>query len=312
MPTNWRGHTVIRLAISEAIPSRRREEKAPNENATDTQGERRLGQPFEEARVSLTISPVKGSAGNLVGASKILRDVTEQKESEQAAFSARLILSQEEERKRIARELHDSLGQSLAVAKMNLDLLRRPEATEKEKQTVARLEDVLDSCVTETRTISHLLFPPLLDELGLVSAANVFVEGFSARSGIHVNLDIPPDLKRLPPALELGLFRILQESLVNVHRHSHSESVDIQLQLSAGEVTLEVRDHGQGMPAELLDRFRANMAGRSVGLRGMQARVSELGGRFDIQSDKNGTLIRVTAPLSDDEAKKSVAVGGGT
>jgi PAS domain S-box-containing protein len=258
--------------------------------------------------VSLTISPVKDLAGNLIGASKILRDITEQKESEQAAFSARLILTQEEERKRIARELHDSLGQSLAFAKMNLDSLRRPEATEKENQTLACLADALDTCLTETRTISHLLFPPLLDELGLVSAANVFVDGFSARSGIHVNLDIPPDLKRLPPALELGLFRILQESLVNVHRHSHSTSVDIQLRLS-GEVTLEVRDHGQGMPAESLKRFRANMAGRSVGLRGMETRVSELGGRFDIQSDKRGTLIRVTVPLPE-EVKKTVAACG--
>ena len=200
--------------------------------------------------VSLTISPVKDPAGNLIGASKILRDITEEKQLEQTALSARLILTQEEERRRIARELHDSLGQSLATAKMNLDLLRRPEATEKENQTLASLAEALDSCLTETRTISHLLFPPLLDQFGLVSAANVYVEGFSARSSIRVNVNIPPDLKRLSPALELGLFRILQESLVNVHRHSHSKSVDIRLQLNAGEVTLEVRDYGQGMSAE--------------------------------------------------------------
>ena len=268
----------------------------------------RVTKAGKRLNVSLTVSPLKDPAGKVVGASKILRDITEQKESEQAALSARLILTQEEERRRIARELHDSLGQSLAAAKMNLDLLRRPEATEKEKQTMADLAEALDSCLTETRTISHLLFPPLLDQFGLASAANVYVEGFSARSGIRVNVNIPPELKRLSPALELGLFRILQESLVNVHRHSHSKSVDIRLQRNAGEVTLEVRDYGQGMFAESLERFRAGKGG-GVGLRGMQARVGELGGRFDIQSDKNGTVIRVTAPLPE-EVKKTVAASG--
>ncbi len=268
----------------------------------------RVTKAGKRLNVSLTISPLKDPAGNVVGASKILRDITEEKQLEQTALSARLILTQEEERRRIARELHDSLGQSLAMAKMNVDLLRRPEATEKEKQTMACLAEALDSCLTETRTISHLLFPPLLDQFGLASAANVYVEGFSARSGIRVNVNIPPELKRLSPALELGLFRILQESLVNVHRHSHSKSVDIRLQRNAGEVTLEVRDYGQGMSAESLERFRAGKGG-GVGLRGMQARIGELGGRLDIQSDKNGTVIRVTAPLPE-EVKKMVAALG--
>ena len=104
------------------------------------------------------------------------------------------------------------------------------------------------------------------------------------------------------------MFRILQESLVNVHRHSHSTSVDIRLRLNAGEVTLEVRDYGQGMSAESLERFRAGKGG-GVGLRGMQARIGELGGRFDIQSEKNGTVVRVTAPLPE-EVKKTVAPSG--
>lgn len=220
-------------------------------------------------------------------------------------LSASLMRAQDEERRRISRELHDSLGQYLASAKMSLESLKRPDATEKESQNLQHLVDTLDKCLTETRTISHLLHPPLLDEIGFSSAAKWYAEGFSDRSGIHVNLNIPHDLKRLSGALELALFRILQESLTNIHRHSHSQSVDIQLELDADKnVRLQVKDHGQGLPSELLDRFRSDGTGVGVGLRSMRERISELGGKFEIQSDKNGTLIRVTAPISD-AAKQS-------
>jgi signal transduction histidine kinase len=161
--------------------------------------------------------------------------------------------------------------------------------------------DIIEKCLTETRTISHLLHPPLLDEVGLSSAAKWYVEGFSERSGIPVNLNVSLALKRLPSALELTLFRIIQESLTNIHRHSQSKSVDIQLELSADHIALQVKDYGGGISSELLAQFRTNGTGTGVGvgLRSMRERVIELGGQFEIQSDKNGTLIKVTAPLTD-------------
>jgi len=190
---------------------------------------------------------------------------------------------------------------------MSLETLKRPEATEKERQGFLHLMDTLDKCLTETRTIAHLLHPPLLDELGLSAAAKLYVEGFSERSGIPMTLTTTPDLKRLPFELELGLFRILQESLTNIHRHAHTSSVDIQLKLGADHITLQVKDYGQGMSAEMLERFRTNATGGGVGLLSMRERISELSGRLEIKSDKTGTLIEATAPLPT-SAKKSVVV----
>jgi len=213
-------------------------------------------------------------------------------------LSVHLMHAQDDERRRISRELHDSLGQYLAHAKMSVDSLRRADAPEKEKQNFSRLVDTLDKCLTETRTLSHLLYPPFLDELGFSSAAKWYVEGFSERSGIQVNVNIPQELERLPDALQLALFRILQESLTNIHRYSHSQSAEIQVELGTDEIRLQVKDYGQGIPPEILERFKSSGSGSGVGLRSMRERIIELGGRFDLQSDKNGTLIRATAPLS--------------
>lgn len=267
--------------------------------------------------VSVAISPIRNAAGNVIGASKVARDITERKRAERALqeahdqleslvalrtaavrkLSTQMIRSQDEERRRISRELHDSVGQQLAHAKMSLESLRRPGGTEEEAKALGHVADTLDQCLTETRTISHLLHPPLLDEVGFSSAASWYIEGFSERSGIQVNFDMPRTLGRLPGDVELVLFRILQESLTNVHRHARTQSVNVQLQVCDSEVTLEVRDHGKGMPRELLERFRTN-GGGGLGLNSMRERISELGGRFEIQSDTNGTLVRVAIPLS--------------
>ena len=277
--------------------------------------------------VSLTISPVKDAAGRVVGASKVARDITTQKQTEQALrqahdrleslveirtaavrkLSSEILRSQDEERRRISRELHDSVGQHLAHVKMSMETLARPDATKKEAETLAHVIDTLDKCLTETRTISYLLHPPLLDEVGFASAAKWYVEGFSKRSGIQVKLTMPPQLKRLPGALELVLFRILQESLTNVHRHAETQTVDAQLDLNSDGIVLEVRDHGKGMPAGLIDRFRVSGEGVGVGLSSMRERVNEIGGIFEIRSDTKGTVIRAAVPLSVKSQKTAAA-----
>jgi two-component system NarL family sensor kinase len=158
---------------------------------------------------------------------------------------------------------------------------------------------LLDEAITETRTISHLLHPPLLDETGFASAARWYVEGFAERSGISTRLDLPEDFGRLPEPVELALFRVLQESLTNVHRHSKSPRADVSLRVFQDEVVLRVRDYGKGIPADVLDRFRQNRAHGGVGLAGMRERIHELGGRLEMESDSQGTQILVKIPRSE-------------
>ncbi|HEX5482658.1 MAG TPA: ATP-binding protein [Terriglobia bacterium] len=213
-------------------------------------------------------------------------------------LSLSILRTQDDERRRIARELHDSVGQYLAYAKMTVETSMKSGLPEKQVKILAQATEALDKCVSETRTISHLLHPPLLEEVGFASAAEWYVKGFSQRSGILANLRIPRKLKRMPSAFEITLFRVLQESLTNVYRHAQSQSVDIGIEAKAGEIALEVRDYGQGMPPESLERFRHNGGGAGVGLSSMRERIAELGGRFDIESGKNGTTIRVTIPVT--------------
>lgn len=211
-------------------------------------------------------------------------------------LSMRLMQLQDEERRKIARELHDGLGQLLAGLAINLDRIAQqsPGST----ALAAESRALLDEAMSGIRTISHLLHPPLLDEVGFASAATWYVEGFSKRSGIQVTLDLPSSLPRLPQPLELGLFRVLQESLTNLHRHSGSPSGEICLQLTKHTLCLHIRDYGKGIPVEVLGRWRdSGIAG--VGLAGMRERVSEFGGQLEITNPGNGTLVRVTVPLSE-------------
>lgn len=233
-------------------------------------------------------------------------DISELKQTEEAlhertlAFqnlSARLLRTQDEERRRIARELHDSLGQYLSALKMNLSMLRSSEAGNRDALYL-ETEQMADRCIAETRTLSHLLHPPLLDEIGFAAAAQWYVEGFSARSGIKVTLGLPSNLERLPGAAEVALFRVLQEALTNIHRHSKSPAADIQLEINDVEVSLQIRDRGHGIPPELLNRFQKTGGAAGVGLSGMRERVNELSGRLEIHSDSQGTLVSVTVPVS--------------
>ncbi len=212
-------------------------------------------------------------------------------------LSLRLLQAQDDERRRIARELHDGIGQYLASLKMNLDQLQHCDSAERRSELFSECLQTVERCTAEARTISYLLHPPLLDEVGFASAAQWYVEGFAQRSGIRTKLDLPPGLNCLAALVELTLFRILQESLTNVLRHSGSSAVEIQLKLNAQNVTLAVTDFGKGMPAELFGKFCGKGANAGVGLAGMQERLADLDGRLDIRSDASGTTVLATIPL---------------
>jgi signal transduction histidine kinase len=214
--------------------------------------------------------------------------------SEESArhLSAQLLRLQDEERRRFSRELHDGLGQTLAVLKWTLSSL-----LEKNPGDPAIVESVksVDEAILGTRTISHLLHPPLLDEAGFDSAARWYVEGFSQRSGIPVKLTIA-QMGRLTRSVELVLFRVLQESLTNIHRHSKSPRAEVSLKPVKDHVVLCVQDFGGGIPQETLDNFLRKGTRVGVGLAGMRERVREQGGEFEIRSTSQGTQIEVTLP----------------
>jgi signal transduction histidine kinase len=231
------------------------------------------------------------------------------RESEQSLrnLSVRLMKSQDEERRRIARALHDTVGQYLALSKMTLESwLKNPDASDRGIQALCQIADSLDKCSSETRNISYLLHPPLLDELGFASAARTYVEGFSQRSKIPVALSMPGEMKRLPSGLELVLFRMLQESLTNVLRYAHSPTVDIQIEIENHQIALTVQDYGKGMPPELVHQLNAGCGG-GVGLSGMRERILQFHGNFKIESDRNGTSIRAVLPMTTAEFVKTAA-----
>jgi len=236
------------------------------------------------------------------------RELGERERAEQGALesqtsarrlSARIMQLQDEERRKFSRELHDSLGQYLAAVKMNLSALAR----EDEGLGEALLETLsyVDQSIAETRTLSYLLHPPLLDEAGFPYAARWYVEGFAQRSGIQVQVDIPERVERLGRPAELVLFRVLQESLTNIHRHSQSSKAEVSLRVVSGGVVLRVRDFGKGMPSDLVERARADGSQLGVGLAGMRERVREVGGRFEVRSDGMGTVVIATVPLTPQE-----------
>jgi signal transduction histidine kinase len=238
------------------------------------------------------------------------RDAREQaervaNESEESLrrLTARLLQLQDLERRKFSRELHDSLGQYLAGVKMNLEMF----VTRRDESLLAEAVQLLNQAIAETRTISHLLHPPLLDEAGLSSAARWYLEGFAQRSGIEVKVDMPEDTGRLPKPVALGLFRVLQESLTNIHRHSGSTKAEVSLEISPDRAALKVRDYGKGIAPEMLDGLRTKGTNAGVGLAGMRERIRQLGGRLHIQSCAPGTLISVSMPLSETANERAAA-----
>ena len=267
----------------------------------------RLRKDGSRVNVSLTISPVRGAQGRIVGASKIARDISERRRYEEALregeFSARLLKLQDEDRRRIARELHDGLGQLLAAIGMNVAVVMK-ETHKLSADAARRVEEnkaLIQQASADIRTVSYLLHPPLLDEMGLSSALRWYIDGFAERSKMSVVLEIPPDLGRLPQDSELVLFRIAQECLTNIHRHAKGSSAFVRLSDTGGTLAMEIRDNGQGIDEELQRKIASGKAS-GVGLRGMRERVVAIGGTFAIESSENGTSVVVTLPLHKETA----------
>jgi PAS domain S-box-containing protein len=246
--------------------------------------------------------------GKPLGFLELNTDLTEQKRAEASlrSMSGRLLQMQDEERRRIARELHDSAGQMLVALDMNLTTIQRDGTglTPVAARACAESLHLVQQMSKELRTISHLLHPPLLDEAGLPSAIRWFVEGFAERSKIPVALEIPENLGRLSPEFETTIFRVVQEGLTNIHRHSGSSTAAIRISQAAEEIRLEISDRGKGMPAGL--QLGLAGVGRSgVGVQGMRERLRQLGGHLEIHSGRTGTTILAVLPLRNSSAMEA-------
>ena len=287
--------------------------------------------------VSLTISPLKGAGGTIVGASTIARDITREKEADrelldsnehyralataldtQVQFrtqelqrrnseilrqaeqlrdlSVKLLRAQDAERRHIARELHDSAGQTLAA--LSLQLGRLADDAKHDPSQLAKSIDAAERLVQhlsqEIRTTSYLLHPPLLDDSGLTSALHWYAQGLKERSGLDIHLHAPDDFGRFDPDMELALFRLVQECLTNIHRHSGSKTAIIRLGREGDKLRIDVQDYGKGIPPEQLTEIQSHSAG--VGIRGMRERLRQFGGELTIDSDSSGTTISAVVP----------------
>jgi len=216
---------------------------------------------------------------------------------------------QDEERRRLARDLHDGVGQLLAALSMNLSSISADlERLSKTATKVTDSSTLVSDMIRDIRTISHLLHPPLLDEVGLRPALQVYIEGFAERSKISVDLDLPADFGRLPRDTETAIFRFVQECLTNVHRHSESSVAHVRMTQSDGTVEVEVRDQGKGIPAEKISEV-AVTGSPGVGLRGMRERLSQLGGSLELISDGKGTAVVAKLPVASTTSKAAIAIG---
>jgi two-component system NarL family sensor kinase len=238
----------------------------------------------------------------------VFHDITQRKRQEEERetmlrelqqLAGTLVQLQDEERRRIGRDLHDSTGQILTALGMQLARLQRLAETEDSptKGLIADCVALAQRCSSDIRTASYLLHPPLLDEIGLLSALRWLADGLTRRSDINVTLQLPESLPRLPRDLELALFRVVQEAISNVHRHAQSPSVTIRLILDAAAITLEVEDAGLGMPEAFDSGNVPDPIMRGVGLGGMRERLRQLGGQLTILSSPTGTCVRATVPV---------------
>ena len=237
--------------------------------------------------------------------------VRKRAEEQLRRLSVRVMTLQDEERRRIARDLHDTSGQTLAAIKMTSALIEKAGPhTADLLQLIADLNALTDEALQEIRTTSYLLHPPLLDEAGIAAATRWFVEGFAKRSGIQVDCEVPECVERFDRNCELVVFRVLQESLTNVHRYSGASAAKIRLWLASGVLRFEVTDNGRGIPDQQLRRVQSGGESAGVGIAGMRERVRELGGQFEVRSDENGTTVSIAVPASRKTAprEKRIAV----
>lgn len=214
--------------------------------------------------------------------------------SELRRLSSSLIATQDEERRRIARELHDGLGQDLVAIKMMLDGILQQEHSAPKKQVAADVSTLIDRTIQQVRSISHLLHPPLLDEVGLRAALKWYLEGFTKRSGIETDLDVQPSsFPRMAPELETAVFRIVQEALTNVFRHSGARKGWVTILKQDSQVVVTVRDDGKGISDHVAE-FRPDSIG--IGIGGMRQRVKEFGGELQLRNSNPGTIVEVVIP----------------
>jgi signal transduction histidine kinase len=214
-------------------------------------------------------------------------------------LSDQLIRTQDQERRRLARELHDSVGQYLVALKIDLELLHISQPLFPEKKAEHLLLEALlltDQCLSETRSISHLLHPPVLDEVGLPLALRKYIDGYVERTGIHTQLDISTGCDRLSPDVQTAVYRMVQEGLSNIHRHSGSPTAEIRLEREGAFVILEISDHGCGISSDKLPLCNNRRAVVGVGLAGMRERVRQLGGHFQLHSSHQGTKLKAKLP----------------
>jgi PAS domain S-box-containing protein len=282
---------------------------------------------------NVIITAIRDDAGKLIGFGKVTRDFTERMQlqrtlqeevvqrreaelhlqrSEKALreLSLHLLRTQDEERRRIGRDLHDSLGQYLTALKLKLDMLASTTGRKNDEAgpEIAECVRLADESIKELRTISYLMYPPMLEEMGLQSAIRWYLDGFSARSGISTTFAVDLDFGRLSRDVELALFRVLQESLTNVHRHSGSQTAHIRLLMKDGVVTLEVSDAGKGVPAALLEQSGQDWTGAlGVGLRGMNERMRQLGGSLEVVSSERGTTVSAMVPAAECSSARTEA-----
>ena len=259
-------------------------------------GLHRNGQEFP---VEISLSPLQTEEGTLV--TSAIRDITERKQAEQSLrlLSGQLLHLQDQERRRIARELHDSAGQILTALGLNLSLVESENGNTCSPTAKAVKESVslVQELSQELRTLSHLLHPPLLDEVGLASALRSYLDGFTERSKIKIDLELPEDLGRLPQDLETAIFRIVQECLTNIHRHSESPVARIRIRRSDGQLSLEVEDRGKGIPPGKREAMESGGT-PGVGIRGMRERLRQLGGSLKINSSGAGTVVIAHLPVA--------------
>ena len=310
----------------------------PEEDLRDGKPERELVEAAKEGRfedegwrvrkdgtrfwANVIITAIKDDSGRLLGFAKITRDFTERMQAQKALeqevaerreaerrfqhseqslrqLSLHLLRTQDEERRRIGRDLHDSLGQYLAVLKMKLDSVaaligQKQDETAREFGQCIRL---MEDSIREVRTVSYLLYPPMLEEMGLKSAIPWYLDGFSTRSGIKTTFEVQTEFGRQPRESELALFRVLQEGLTNVHRHSGSPTAHVRLSVENDMAVLDIEDNGKGIRPELLEDFcQERMGGLGIGVRGMNERMRQLGGKLELASNESGTTVTAKVP----------------